>query len=417
MKTARLLYLLSFASLAVLAAVALDRFLEPSLTYRLLAAEGIAILAGAAGLAHRRAWPAAVVFLPLGAYLLLRTLLPLPAGVQGAAAQAHFYWEALATGASQYLDKFFPLNLSDAPELALLLALALYLFTWLAAFLALSLRQAVAGVALFLVPLGFGLTVGAGARAVPSVVGYIAAATILLALARRIQDPQARPRHLLSRLLIGGALGLTASGLSLLLLTLAPGAAAAPWQDWRVWGSPHQVRSVYVFNWQQNYPRLLDPANKQIIMKVRSPVPTYWRASALDTFTGTTWLASQLFLHSVSPVQSGSTYTYTIPPADLSPAGRPVTEVFQMDSVLTNYLLVGGEPVSIKIDQPLTLRLNDMRALHVSKALGPRFTYTVQAVIPTIKPTDLVGRGREYPEAISRYLNLPFMRISEIPGP
>ncbi len=61
--------------------------------------------------------------------------------------------------------------------------------------------------------------------------------------------------------------------------------------------------------------------------------------------------------------------------------------------------------------------MNDMRALHVNKALGPSLEYTLTAVIPELKPTDLVGLGADYPETVSRYLTLPFPRVDEIAGP
>ena len=38
----------------------------------------VAALAGAAGLVHRRAWPATLVLLPLGAYLVVRRAGPRP---------------------------------------------------------------------------------------------------------------------------------------------------------------------------------------------------------------------------------------------------------------------------------------------------------------------------------------------------
>jgi transglutaminase-like putative cysteine protease len=64
----------------------------------------------------------------------------------------------------------------------------------------------------------------------------------------------------------------------------------------------------------------------------------------------------------------------------------------------------------------IPLRTNEMRALHVSKAIGPIVSYTVTAVIPTLKPASLVGKGSDYPARLQRYLGLPFPSLSEIQG-
>jgi len=71
---------------------------QPSIAPLLVRAVLAASIAGLPGLIHRRAWPAIVVLLSLGAYLLFRTVVPLPPEVHGAAAQYHFYIDALWRG-------------------------------------------------------------------------------------------------------------------------------------------------------------------------------------------------------------------------------------------------------------------------------------------------------------------------------
>ncbi len=175
--------------------------------------------------------------------------------------------------------------------------------------------------------------------------------------------------------------------------------------------------SAYTFNWLQNYPRLLDPANDVMIMKVTSPSPSYWRANALETFTGNAWTAVQAFLERLEPTRSGDSYVYSVPEVAPTPPGLTVSQSFQVQSVYTNYLFVGGDPRSFRIDQDLALRTNDVRALHSNKALGPTLAYRVTAVIPDLKPTDVVGKGSDYPQALDRYLGLPFLPASRIEGP
>ena len=66
---------------------------------------------------------------------------------------------------------------------------------------------------------------------------------------------------------------------------------------------------------------------------------------------------------------------------------------------------------SLTIDQDVALRMNDMRSLHVSKALGPTLEYSLTAVIPELNPADLVGKGSDYPAGAGSLPQLPFPRL------
>ncbi len=409
----KILYLLCFSGLAVVGALALDRVVEPSMATILVRTVIVAALCGAPGLVHRKLWPLSLVLLPVGAYLLLRTIIPIPALVEGVGGQYHFYTEQLRLGTDAYLSQVFPLTSTDVPELQLLLAFCVYWLVGAAAFLSLSLRRPVPGIVLTLVLLGFSLTVDGAPRVLWSALLFLILAACLLVLARGLK----REEWALRDTLAGGAVGVVAALLALLLLGAAPSAVATPWQDWRTWDPFGRGPSVYQFNWLQNYPRLLDPANDVMIMKVTSPSPSYWRANALETFTGNAWTAVQAFLERLEPTRSGDSYVYSVPEVAPTPPGLTVSQSFQVQSVYTNYLFVGGDPRSFRIDQDLALRTNDVRALHSNKALGPTLAYRVTAVIPDLKPTDVVGKGSDYPQALDRYLGLPFLPASRIEGP
>jgi hypothetical protein len=409
----RFLYLFCFIGMAASAALALDRVVQPSMSAILLRAVITASLCGAAGLVYRKVWAVSLVLLPVGAYLLLRTTIPPTMDVEGIRGLYHFYTEQLGTGAAQYAAKFFPLNLADAPELRLLLAFIVYCLTGIASFLALSLRRPIPAVAVVLVLLGFSFTVDTVPRVVGLAVVFLVLAACLLVLARSLERRTWRLRDAMP----GVAVGAAASLLAIVLLGAAPSAAAAPWKDWRVWNPFNQGSSVYSFNWLQNYPQLLDPANNVVIMKVQSSRPSYWRANALDSFTGEAWVSSQSFLQDIDRVQQESGYVYSIPTAEPSAPGQAVTERFQVRQVYTNYFFTGGDPRSLTLDQDVIVRMNDMRSLHVVNALGPSLDYTINAVIPKVTPASLVGLGSDYPEAVQHYLDLPFPRASQVEGP
>jgi len=409
----RFLYLLCFIGMAASAALALDRVLHPSMSTTLLRAVITASLCGAAGLVYRKVWAVSLVLLPVGAYLLLRTTIPPTMEVEGIRGLYHFYIEQLGVGATQYAAKFFPLNLAGAPELRLLLAFIVYCLTGLASFLALSLRRPIPGVAVVLALLGFSFTVDTVPRVIGLAVLFLVLAACLLVLARSLERRTWRLRDTIP----GVAVGAIASLLAIVLLAAAPSAAAAPWQDWRVWNPFNQGSSIYSFNWLQNYPQLLDPANNVVIMKVQSSRPSYWRANALDSFTGEAWVSSQSFLRDIDRVQQASGYVYSIPAAKPSAPGQVVTERFQVRSVFTNYFFTGGDPRSLTLNQDVVVRMNDMRSLHVVNALGPSLDYSINAVIPKVTPDSLVGLGSDYPEAVQRYLELPFPQAGQVEGP
>lgn len=406
----KILYLLCFLGLAAAAALALNRAVQPSMSDILLRAVVAASFAGAPGLVHRKAWPVALLLLPLGAYLLLRTTVPLPELAEGLRGQYAFYSEQLREGGAAYLEDIFPLKIGDVPGLRLLIAFAVYLGVGAAAFLALSLRKAIPGIAILIVLLGFSLTVDEAARVLWLAVLFLVLAACLLVLSRGLQRSGWRLRDALA----GGVVGGTAALLAIVLLGAAPSAVATPWQDWRSWDPFEQGGTVYTFNWMQNYPKLLDPANDQDIMRVESPKPSYWRANALDVFTGTAWVTSQAFLERSSAEQTPRGWVYTVPPAAVGPPGNAVTEVFHIEAAYTNYLFTGGDPLEVQMADRVALRLNDMRSLHVSKALGPVLDYSLLAVIPELDPEALIGTDREYPSDVISYLSLPFPQVSAL---
>jgi transglutaminase-like putative cysteine protease len=408
----RFLYFFCFIGMAVAAVLALDRALQPSMSAILLRAVIVAAFCGAAGLVYRKAWAVSLVLLPVGAYLLLRTIIPPSSSVEGIGGLYHFYVEQLAVGATQYATKFFPLNLVGAPELRLLLAFAVYCLTGIASFLALSLRKPIPGVALVLALLGFSFTVDTVPRVLGLALLFLVLAVCLLILSRSLERRIWRLRDAIP----GVAVGVAGSLLAVVLLAAAPSAVANPWQDWRTWNPFNQGSYIYSFNWLQNYPQLLNPANNVVIMKVESSSPSYWRANALDSFTGEAWVASQSFFQDVGRVRQATTYVYSIPAADPSPPGQAVTEHFQVHWVSTNYFFTGGDPRSLTFDEDVSVRMNDMRSLHVVNPLGPSLDYTISAVIPKITPSSLVGLGSDYPDAIRHYLELPFPRVDEIEG-
>jgi transglutaminase-like putative cysteine protease len=408
----RLLYFGSFFGLACLAAVALSRIGSPSMASQLAWAVVAASLAGAPGLVHRRACPAAFLLLPLGAYLLARAQLPLPSTVRGVGGQLSFYLDQLRSGAHAYATHKFPLDLGSAPDLRLLLSLSMYAATGLAAFVALSLRKALPAIVIALIPLGFGLTVDSSTRVVWLPLAFVVLSGCMLMLSRSLL----RERWKFADAVTGGATAVIATLLALSVLGATSVSASKPWGNWRAWGPLTEDASHVSFDWMVNYPSLLNPKTDVPVMNVTSPVASYWRANSLDSFNGKAWTSSWSYTSPLQVALVPGAYKYTVPAADPSGPGKAVTEVFDVGPLYTDFLFSGGTPTTLVIDRQVPVFANGALALWLSRQLGPRLHYMLTAVVPQVKPADLVGKGRDYPSDVRPYTNLPFPSLAELTG-
>ena len=401
------LYAATFAGLAATTAV-VDSIATPTVAPLLLAAAAVATLAGAPGILHRRAWPLALLLFPFGAYLLARAQVPVPVDVHGAGGQLALYLEQFRAGVRTYALDGFPLEVAKA-DIRLLLSLVVYAAVWLAALLALSLRKPLPAIVVLLMLLGFGSTTAATARNVWATLAFLLLAGSLLVLARSLQ----RERWRSTDVAAGAITAIIAAALALSIVGTTAVAAGRPLSDWRSWGA---VRDAHLqFSWTLNYPGLLDRGADELVMRVRSPVASYWRANTLSHFDGAHWWADAPQDRPVKPGRDRGTYVYTIPPAGLEPPGRIVTETFAIESTYTTDLFTGGLPSSLQIARPIDLRVGDARNLGVNPPLGPRLSYTVTALVPQLTPADLIGRGRDYPaDVVARYSGLPFPTLGEL---
>jgi protein-glutamine gamma-glutamyltransferase len=409
--TRRILLTLScFTALAITTALIVARVTEPRVPGLLVAAAVMATLAGGSGIFGRRSWPLAVFLLPLGVYLLARLQIALPAGTDGLRAQATFYAHALSAGSGAYVHEAFPLHVSSA-GVRLLVSLVLYIVIGAAAFLGLSLRRPLAGLVVLLCLAGFGFTTDQSARAPLPAVAFIVLAGGLLALTR----PLPREHVRLASAVAGGVTATLAAVLALSVLGATTVEAGRPLQDWRTWQLVDPKAAVLDFDWMQNYPKLLAPTDDAVVMEVRSPVASYWRANVLAEFIGSAWISTSDEVPLDRQARGGS-WTYDVT-AVHGTQGRTVTERFDVRNTYTDHLFVGGSALQVSTSLPLVLDVSDAGAVAVDPARGPSMRYSVTSFVPDLGPTDLVGRGSYYPEDVTRtYLQLPFPSRADVSG-
>jgi hypothetical protein len=332
-----LLTLACFLALVAVTGLVVSRVSHPPATGLLVPAALLAALAGGVGVVRPRLWPLALVLLPLGAYLVARLQIPLPPDASGVDEHVAFYAGRVAEGATIYARQHFPLDPGGA-ELRLLLSLFVYAVTWAAAFFALSLRRPLPGVIVLLCLAGFGFTIDEAARDPWSALAFVLLAGALLALAH----PEPKAHVHLADALAGGATATAAAVLALSVLGATTVEAGRPIQDWRTWDITGPGNALMRFDWMQNYPRLLSQGNDAVVMEVRSPVASYWRANVLSDFTGTVWRGG-LDAEPLRRDRADGSWKYSVPrAADRGVRGRTVTQRFSVRSTYTDHLFVGG---------------------------------------------------------------------------
>jgi transglutaminase-like putative cysteine protease len=395
-------HLLAFVALTAAAVLTVDRVVQPPMTRTLLLAIALGVLAGLPGYLHERAMPLTVVLLPLGLYVLLRLVLPLPADIETRADEVAFYVGELRSGLHAYAEDVFPLSLDAVSGYELMLGMWMYLLVMLASTFALGARYLVPGVGIMVIILGFTTTVDPDPSAVPTLLFLVC---LILAL---VTSPGGRRRVWHLRDAVGGVgMGAVAIGSALVLLVAFPGLVRPAWTDWKSFDPfAGNASYVYVFNWKQNYARLLDPGNEIPIMRVTSAVPSYWRATTLEYFTGDAWLSLTSF---PIPIPEGPG-PRPIPQPEPEPPGSEVDQTYELAGTWTNYIFTGGYARTLTLDSTEAVFASDAGALRTETILTSPLRYELTALVPRVSPEDLVGTSFDYPPSLDRgvYLDLPF---------
>jgi len=404
----RLLHFAAFLGLAVTTAIAVSHIVQPAIARDLVLVAAVAVIAAAPGLIHRRLSLVSLVLLPLGLYFVIRLAAPLPPEIDGWQAQYRFYAGELQYGIAAYANDIFPLTLAGVPGLRLLILAWEFVVVGVAATFTFAGRRPLLGAGILLAVLGAGLTVDASSGDRFLVGIFLLITVLVLVTAQGLSRRRWGLRDALAGLGVGG-IGIV---VALAVLSSQPGLVRQGWQDWREWDpfGPGSGGGT-VFNWRQNYPRLLDPGNNEPVMRVTSPLPAYWRATTLEVFTGSGWASNAAFTYRVP---------YGVGPRPINipeprPPGDEVIVRFEFSGVTTSYLFTGGRPVSLTFDNPSPVWASQTGALSTSQTLQPPTSYETTTVIPRARPEQLVGLGRDYPSDYQdAYLKLPMFPAESV---
>ncbi|HYF47518.1 MAG TPA: DUF3488 domain-containing protein, partial [Acidimicrobiales bacterium] len=119
------------------------------------------------------------------------------------------------------------------------------------------------------------------------------------------------------------------------------------------------------------------------VFTVRSPVPSYWRLTALDSFDGEVWGSGASFERVEGPLPTGAS------PARRS---RPVEQQFDIEALSAIWLPAAFEPATVEADgfevrwEPSSATL----IVDADRATSDETTYRVVSSIPDVTATQLM---------------------------
>lgn len=381
--------------MASVTGLAVNLMLETPLTGLLLLSSGLAWAATLPATFRRLGLTLSPVLAFVGLYVLWRI---------GFGEQVGSIAQTLKTGLAAYRHDIVPLTVQEAPELQCLITTVWYVIALVATWFSNALKRPLIGSAILAGAMGTFVTMQPHHRGLPLVAAFLVLLGALLAASKNRVPSSTK----LQRLLLGAAgtaMGLAAAWF---LLALSPSIVKPGLPAVMAWDPLRRgPECQLVYDWRRNYPTLLDPAQDFPVMRVITQAPSYWRANTLEVFTGDSWISNGSF-----PISLGQRASRRgIPAQETAPPGKDVEETFEILSMKTAYLFAGGYPRDLFLYDPTEVFLSGSMTLKTAVTLGPRFTYRVAVTLPQVKPEDLVGRGRDYPEEIRRtYLQLPFSK-------
>lgn len=395
--------IVAFAALGTWAAIRWSTLVEPTAWARMLA---LLLLALGAGLAVGQLSRLPPLLQAPGAFAVVVAWAAagmLVAGVPASLVFGPDNWDDLALGLQQGIESLPQLLVpysqpDDWPRIAILLGGALLLV--LGCVLALTPgRQGI--------PLRDGTPFGGG-------VGLrLTAAVPLLAAALvppSIMKPDAPALEGLALLvLMAGVLWLeelprarARAALVLIVATAAVGAVVTPlldrdepWVDVQALVEGLQRSDPARFDWSQSYGPLDWPRTGREVLRVKSPLATYWKTQNLDGFDGVRWIRS-------APPEPEPADA-EVPPQALANEDWHV-ELRVTIGELSSFDVVGaGTTLDFK-REPATFAPGSSPGTWVSdEALRQGDGYVAEALVPRPSQQQRAAAGTDYPEELQRY--------------
>lgn len=144
----------------------------------------------------------------------------------------------------------------------------------------------------------------------------------------------------------------------------------------------------------------------ELLMRVRSQAPGFWRVIAFDRYTSQGWEISRDD-QALTLTRPSWTYRFTVTLPDPPKASQQVVQTYSIVKLIPSLLPVLSRPRAIYFPTP-ELALDPEGSVRAPAALSEELTYTVISDVPVRDRGQLGQAGQDYPERISKYyLQLP----------
>ena len=174
------------------------------------------------------------------------------------------------------------------------------------------------------------------------------------------------------------------------------------WQKWDPLAKPaKQVNVQYV--WDQTYKPLHWPKKKTVVMEVNSPIPLYWKATVLTTFSDDRWTEGGGSI----PLANQVGGSYLVPPGLLPPnvvtAGLTdsVKISVKVDALADPHLIGTGQAMRWVLPSDLRSYVQTDGSVTTTTVPKRGATYSETAYTPNPSPTDLASTGTAYPPEVA----------------
>lgn len=159
--------------------------------------------------------------------------------------------------------------------------------------------------------------------------------------------------------------------------------------------------SYYGFNTTINQTNTNKITKKQIVMRIRSQAPGFWRALAFDQYTGVGWTISRE-MQTIDLPRHYWSYRFELPQPYLKGGSKRIIQTYTVASDLPNIipLLRYGQSLYFPTKD---IAIDSEGSLRSPAGLIEGLTYTVISNVPYRSRTELGKAGNNYPDIIRKY--------------
>lgn len=148
--------------------------------------------------------------------------------------------------------------------------------------------------------------------------------------------------------------------------------------------------------------RVRGDLSDELVMRVRSSAPSFWRGVIFDSYDGTRWTGDQT---DPTPLDIGAPINYPTEFRSLGPR-QTISQTFYIEAEQASVVFAAGQPDSVWFDGALSV--DELGGLRTSSTLTPGTVYSVVSSRGAATEKELRNNPSDVvPAEIQRYLQLP----------